>query len=58
MNKVRRSVAALVSSGLRLWSLACLMGLRHGSVLVAVPLCSSVCFFSVRFVLSALGLSV
>jgi hypothetical protein len=58
MNKVRREVAALVSAGSRLWCLACLIGLRHGSMLVAVPLCSSVCFFSVRFVLSALGLSV
>lgn len=58
MNGVRRTVAVFLSSGLRLWSLACLIGLRHGSVLLALPLCSSVCFFGLRFVLLALGLSV
>ncbi|MFL9932083.1 hypothetical protein P0D88_23230 [Paraburkholderia sp. RL18-103-BIB-C] len=55
MNEARRRVAAVLSSGLRLWPAACLIGLRHGSVFVALPLCSSLCFFGLRFVLSALS---
>ncbi|HZZ13330.1 MAG TPA: hypothetical protein VFE79_21800 [Paraburkholderia sp.] len=58
MNGVRRGVDALIGSARRLGSRACLIGLRHGSVLVALPLCSSVCFFGLRIVFSALGLSV
>jgi hypothetical protein len=55
MNAAGRGVAVLVRSGRCLWLSACLIGLRHGSVLVALPLCSSVCFLGIRFVLSALG---
>jgi hypothetical protein len=55
MKEVRRGVAALVGAGSRLWSSACMIGLRHGSVLIALPLCSSVCFFGLRFVLSTFG---
>ena len=57
MNGVGRSVAVLLKSGSHLWSLACQIGFRHGSMLVALPLCSSVCFFGLRFVLSVLGLA-
>jgi hypothetical protein len=56
MNEVRRRVAAVLSSGLRLWFAGCQIGLRHGSVFAALPLCSSACFFGLRFVLPALGL--
>ncbi|WP_154670899.1 hypothetical protein [Paraburkholderia dilworthii] len=57
MNGVGRSVAVLLKSGSRLWSLACLIGVRHRSMLVALPLCSSLCFFGLRLVLSVLGLA-
>ncbi|SDR39314.1 hypothetical protein SAMN05443245_5434 [Paraburkholderia fungorum] len=58
MNAIRRTVRALISVGVRLWTMAWLMSLQHRPLLVALPLCSSVCFFSVRFVLSTLGISV
>jgi hypothetical protein len=58
MNAARRTVRALTSVGVRLWTMAWLIGLQHRPLLVALPLCSSVCFFSVRFALSALGISV
>jgi hypothetical protein len=57
MNGVERSAAVLLGSASRLWSIACLIGLRHGSVMIALPLCSSACFFGLRFVLRVLGLS-
>jgi hypothetical protein len=42
---------------LRLWARACVAGHRHGALLLALPVCSSACFFLVRFALSVLNLS-
>jgi hypothetical protein len=58
MTRFKCSVGAVLDAGLRLWSLICLTGLRYGPVLVALPLCSSVCFFAFRFTLSAFGVLV
>jgi hypothetical protein len=33
------------------------VGLRYGSAFLGLPLSSSVCFFGLRFILTALGLS-
>lgn len=57
MNRLGRRVAACLASGLRLWPSACVVGLRYGSAFMGVPLCSSVCFFGLRFILTTLGLS-
>jgi len=51
-------VSAVLDASLRLWSVICLMGLRYGPMLVALPLCSSVCFFAFRYTLSAFGVLV
>ncbi|WP_250454155.1 hypothetical protein [Caballeronia sp. ATUFL_M2_KS44] len=58
MITVRRLIATCPECALRLWSSACLFRLRYGSGLLALPLCSSVCFFGLRLVLSAVGVSV
>ncbi|KIG09425.1 hypothetical protein [Caballeronia concitans] len=58
MNTLQRLVATYPDCALRLWSSACLFRLRYGSGLLALPLCSSVCFFGLRLVLSAVGVSV
>ncbi|MDR5780828.1 hypothetical protein QCE63_15500 [Caballeronia sp. LZ065] len=42
---------------LHLCSLVFLARLRYGSTLVALPLCSSMCFFAFRFVLSVYGVA-
>lgn len=58
MNGMRRKVAACFDSVLRLWYSACVSSMHYRSVLFAVPLCTSVCFFMLRFVLSTIGVSV
>jgi hypothetical protein len=58
MTRFKCTVGAVLDASLRLWSLICLTGLRYGPLLVALPLCSSVCFFAFRFTLSAFGVLV
>jgi len=48
-------ITAFFEHVLRLWSLICVFGLRHGSLLVALPICSSACFLGLRFLMSVLG---
>ena len=55
--RLRRGVCASLESVMRLWVSACLLGLRYRSMFVVLPLCSSVCFFGLRFALSLIGLS-
>ncbi|WP_156393122.1 hypothetical protein [Burkholderia sp. Leaf177] len=55
MTRFKWTVSAFLDAGLRMWSLVCLTGLRYGPVLMALPLCSSICFFAFRFTLSAFG---
>ena len=43
---------------LRMQSLVCSTGLRYGSVVMTLPLLSSVCFFAFRFALSQIGAAV
>jgi hypothetical protein len=47
----------LIRSSSRLLSSARMMGMRYGTVLMALPLCSSVCFLGVRFLLAAMGIT-
>jgi hypothetical protein len=58
MKRVERWTGALRNLALRTLCLIGLYGFRYGSVLVAVPLCSSACFFAFRLVLSFFGPSV
>jgi hypothetical protein len=58
MNAFGQAITGLVASGRRLWPSACLAGLRYGSAFLGLPLCSSVCFFGLRFILTTLGVSV
>ncbi|MDR5741291.1 MULTISPECIES: hypothetical protein [unclassified Caballeronia] len=58
MNTIRRGFSAFPDYALHLWWSACMIRLRYGSALLALPLCSSLCFFGLRFVLESAGVSV
>ncbi|WP_160174721.1 hypothetical protein [Caballeronia grimmiae] len=58
MNILRRGLAALPECVWHVWSSACMIRIRYGSGLFALPLCSSVCLFGLRIVLAAAGVSV
>lgn len=55
---LKRHLFAAPAVCTRLGSLVFLARLRYGPVLVALPLCSSMCFFAFRFVLSVYGVAV
>ncbi|MDR5815275.1 MULTISPECIES: hypothetical protein [unclassified Caballeronia] len=55
---LKRHLFAAPAVCTQLASLVFLARLRYGSVLVALPLCSSMCFFAFRFVLSVYGVAV
>ncbi|GJH16517.1 MULTISPECIES: hypothetical protein [Caballeronia] len=58
MIRFKHMVDAALEIGSRLQSLLCFTGLRYGSVVMTLPLLSSVCFFAFRFALSRLGVPV
>ncbi|BAN26482.1 hypothetical protein [Caballeronia insecticola] len=57
MTELKHTADVAIDAALRLQNLICLARLRYGSVLMTLPLCSSMCFFAFRFALSAFGTS-
>ncbi|MDR5758638.1 hypothetical protein [Caballeronia sp. LZ035] len=54
---LKRHLCAAPAVCAQLGSLVFLARLRYGPVLVTLPLCSSMCFFAFRFVLSVYGVA-
>jgi hypothetical protein len=55
MIRLKESLRAVSVHASRLWCLACVASHRHGALMVALPLCSSISFFAFRIALSVLG---
>jgi hypothetical protein len=55
MIRITHHLGAASDALLRLRFAVGFAGLRYGSVLGALPLCSSLCFFAFRFALAVLG---